>query len=339
VLYFGSIYAYIHFKARQRGIGAIPHDGPVPGFWHTMARAIPLLLPLVLLVYLLARDYSPFYASSASAVALWLISQIRTETRLGLRETLAALEATTREGLMLSATSAIAALVLGIIMISGLMLKVTAVTLALAKGSLLLGIGIVALISSIVGLGLPVTSAYIIVATLGAPALTELGLSALAAHLVIFWFAQTATITPPVCMTAFVAARIAEAPPMRTGWEALRVGIGLYLIPLMFAYTQILSSYWPAILFDATAGLLSLVTFTIVIEGYFRSALGIVGRAVMAAASAAFFFSTFSATIPGTAAWLLAGLSLIGGLWVQQGLARPVPPRPNGGVLVEESDP
>jgi len=338
VLYFGSIYAYIHFKAQRRGIGAIAHDGAVPGLWHTMGRAIPLLLPLVLLMYLLARDYSPFYASSASAVALWLVSQVRAETRLGVKETLAALEATTREGLMLSATSAIAAVVLGIIMISGLMLKVTAVTLALAQGSMLIGIGIVAVISSILGLGLPVTSAYVIVATLGAPALTELGMSALAAHLVIFWFAQTATITPPVCMTAFVAARIAGAPPMRTGWEALRVGIGLYLIPLMFAYSQILSGYWPEMLFDAAGGLLSLVAFSVVIEGHFRSVLGVVGRMVMAAASVVFFISTLGAIGPPTAAWMLTGIVLMAGLWLQQGPARPISPVGEDGVLAAGKD-
>lgn len=338
VLYFGSIYAYIHIRARRRGIVPLAHDGPIPGLWHTIGRGIHLLLPLVLLMYLLARDYSPFYASSASVVALWLFSQIRTETRLGLRETLAALEATTREGLMLSATSAIAAAVLGIIMISGLMLKVTAVTLALAKGSLLFGIGIVALISLVLGIGLPVTSAYIITSTLGAPALTELGMSLLAAHLVIFWFAQTATITPPVCMTAFVAAQIAGAPPMRTGWEALRVAIGLYLIPLMFAYTQILSGYWPAMLFDAAAGMLWLATFFVAIEGHFRSALGIVGRAVTVAACAAFFFSTFSPNIPQSVAWLLAGLGLMAGLWLQQGLTRQVPPIPDRDVLAPGND-
>ena len=71
-------------------------------------------------------------------------------------------------------------------------------------------------------MGLPITSAYVIVSTLGAPALTELGMSLLGAHLIVFWFAQSATITPPICMTAFVAAQIAEGPPMRTGFEALR---------------------------------------------------------------------------------------------------------------------
>ena len=249
------------------------------------ARAVHLLLPLVLLMYLLARDYSPFYASSASVVALWLSSQIRRETRLGLRETLAALEAATREGLMLSATSAIAARVLGIIMISGLMLKVTAVTLALAKGSLLLGIGIVALISSILGIGLPVTSAYIIVSTLGAPALTELGSSLLAAHL------HDLLVRPDGDdHSAGLHDRVRGSADRRSAADAHRLGSAasgesrLYVIPLMFAYTQILSGSWPAMLFDAAGGMLWLIAFAVVTEGYFRSASGMAGRVVRLAA-------------------------------------------------------
>jgi TRAP transporter 4TM/12TM fusion protein len=318
VLYFGSVYAYIDIKSRRRGIGAMAIEGSPPSVWRTVGRGIHLLLPLLFLMYLLARDYSPFYASSASAVALWLVSQLRAETRLDLRYTLLALEVTTREALTLSATSAIAAAVLGIITISGLMLKVTAVTLALAGGSLLLALFIVAVISSVLGMGLPVTSAYIIVSTLGAPALTELGLSLLAAHLVIFWFAQTATITPPVCMTAFVAARLADAPPMRTGFEALRVAIGLYLIPLMFAYTNLLSGNWLAMFFDAAAGMLWLITVTMVIEGYFRGILSWWQRAVITAAGAAFFVSTFDTTVTGTAGWLAAGVTCMVAVWIAQ---------------------
>ena len=91
-------------------------------------------------------------------------------------------------------------------------------------------------------------------------------------------------------------------------------------------------------LFDAAGGMLSLIAFAVLIEGYFRSALGLAGRGVVAAASVAFIVSTLSPTIPLTAAWLLAGMSLMGGLWLQQGLARPVPPADDGGVLARGND-
>jgi TRAP-type uncharacterized transport system fused permease subunit len=244
-------------------------------------------VPLLVLVYLLIRDYSPFYASAISVLALVLASALRAETRMSVTELLHALQLTTREALMLSATTAIAAVVVGVISLTGLMLKVTAAMVAVAGGSLLFGIAIVALISAVVGMGLPITSSYIIVSTLGAPALTELGLSLLAAHLIIFWFSQSATITPPVCMTAFVAAQIAGAPPMRTGFEALWLAKALYLVPLMT-------------------------------EGYYFGRLGIAGRGAVALASIAFFVSTFSRDIVSTVAWLVSGLAVLGALAVIQ---------------------
>ena len=110
-------------------------------------------------------------------------------------------------------------MIVGVISLTGVMLKTTSVMVTLAGGSILLGIVIVAMIASVLGMGLQITSAYIIVSTLGAPALMELGIPLLTAHLVIFWFAQSATITPPICLTAFVAAQIAEAQKLAREWR------------------------------------------------------------------------------------------------------------------------
>jgi len=189
---------------------------------------------------------------------------------------------------------------------------------ALAGGSLLAGIAIVAVISSILGMGLPITSGYIIVSTLGAPALTEFGMSVLGAHLMIFWFAQSATITPPICMTAFVAAQIAGAGPMRTGFETLRVAKALYFVPLLFAYTRILSGAWIPMLLDALAGMLLLLVFPVLTVGFFGGWLGVPARLVVAAAGVFFFVSTFSLNSLPSAVWLALGLLLIGCLSLYQ---------------------
>jgi TRAP transporter 4TM/12TM fusion protein len=322
VLYFGSLFAYVHVKARQRGMvrfheaGAAPVKDVIRRGWH-------LLLPLAVLVFLLARNYSPFFASGLSVVALVVLSWVREETRLTPPRLLLALEASTRGALVLSATSASAAVITGVINVTGLMLNMTSALLAAAAGSLLVGLVLVAFISSIVGLGLPITSTYIIVATLGAGALIELGTTPLAAHLIIFWFAQTATITPPVCMTAFVAAQIAGAPPMRTGWEAMRVAAALYLVPLMFAYTSILSGSPWRVLLDGLAGSLGVALIPVVTEGYLRGPLGTAGRLVVAAASLSFFVSAFGAGIGHTAAWLGLGILLVGVVWFRQRSAPP----------------
>jgi TRAP transporter 4TM/12TM fusion protein len=319
LLYFGSIYVYIHVKASKRGMVPMRTSEAIPGFWRTFWRGAHLLAPLAVLLYLMYRDYSPFYASAACVVTLLAVSYLRRESRLGWRDLLAVLEITTREALVLSATSAIAAVILGIITLSGMMLKITSLTLLLAKGSLIAGILLIALISTIVGLGLPVTSAYIIVATLGAPSLTELGMTLLAAHLLIFWFSQTATVTPPVAMTAFVAAQIAEAPMMRTAWESMWVAAGLYLVPLMFAYTNILSGDWLPMLADAAAGMFWLAMLPIIAEGWLRAPLGPAGRAVIALAAVCFFAAAFNRDLLLTLSWMAAGLTVVGVLAIYQG--------------------
>jgi TRAP transporter 4TM/12TM fusion protein len=318
LLFFGSLYAYVHTKAKSRGLRSIPTEGRAPSLGLTLVRCAYLLSPLGLLIYLLIRNYSPFYASSSCVVALLFVSSLRRETRLSPRSLLDALEASTRGALLLSSTAASAALMVGVITLTGLMLKVTSIMVALAGGSLLVAVAIVALVSSILGMGLPITSGYIIVSTLGAPALTELGMSVLGAHLMIFWFAQSATITPPICMTAFVAARIAEGPPMRTGFEALRVGKALYFVPLLFAFGGILSSRWEQVVLTAAAGLLFLLVFPAMTMGYYRGALVVTGRLVLLAAGLCALFSAFSLEIPISALWLAMSAAMLGGLFFYQ---------------------
>ena len=318
LLYFFSIWIYVDVKARKRGISVLSTGEPPRPLLPTVLRAAHLLAPLLILVYMLIRDFSPFYASSIAVLALLATGALRAETRMRPRELLRSLELTTRDALMLSATTAIAALVVGVISVTGLMLKVTATMVAMADGSLFLGLGILAVISAVVGMGLPITSSYIIVSTLGAPALTELGLSLLAAHLIIFWFSQSATITPPVCMTAFVAAQMAGAPPMRTGWEALYIAKALYLVPLMFAYSNLLSGNWAARMFDATAGLLWLAMFPVVAEAYYFGRMNLAARTAAAVAGVAFFMSTFSLDLAPTLTWLAAGLALMGAVTMWQ---------------------
>lgn len=325
LVYFGSLYGYVHIKAKKHGLGVLA-GVPRRSVLVTLSNGWPLLVPLGLLLYLLFRNYSPFYASAASVVALIAMSYLRPETRMSPSRLALALEASTRGALVLSATAASAAVIMGVITITGLMLKVTSLMVGLAGGSLFVGILLVAAVSTVIGLGLPVTSTYIIVSTLGAAALSELGATLLAAHLIIFWFAQTATITPPVCMTAFVAAAIAGARPMRTGFEAMRVGAALYLVPFMFAYTNVLSNSVWRVVFDSAASLLALVFMTAAVEGYFRSHLRIPERLVVLAASACFFISTFSLALLTTGAWLAAGLALLGGLALRQNRLTPATP-------------
>lgn len=324
LVYFGSLFAYVHLKAKKHGLQPEPAE-KVPDVWSTFGRAWPLILPLLALVYLLVQGYSAFYAGSLATVALVVCGLFRKETRLTPRRLIKALEASTRGALLLSATSACAAIILGLISISGLMLKVTSVLVELSGGSLFIAVAVIAGISAFIGLGMPITATYIIVSALGAAALVELGAPLLAAHLIIFWVAQTATITPPVCMTAFVAASIADGPPMRTGFEAMRVGKALYLVPLLFAFSNLLGPTVTEVLLSATAALGALVLFTVAFEGYWRSPLGIPARVWALFGSVSFAFSAFSPTEFGVLTWFFGGCVVVVGLFLVPFFRREAP--------------
>jgi len=293
LVYFGSLYAYVHLKARKRDL-VVLDNGDTPPVRETLRRAWPLVIPIIILVVLLVQGFSAYYAGAVATIALVVFGYAREETRLTPRRLVAALEASTRGALLLSATSACAAVILGLISITGLMLKVTSVLVVFSGGSLLVAVLLIALISAVIGMGMPITATYIIVSALGAAALGELGAPLLAAHLIIFWVAQTATITPPVCMTAFVAAAIAQSPPMRTGFEAMRVGKALYLIPLLFAFSNLLSDSLVEVVLAAGAALGALVLFTAAFEGFWRAPLRRVGRLSALVASGSFGVSAFS---------------------------------------------
>ena len=328
VLYFGSVYAYVHVKAQMRSAG-VPDRASlgavVPILRRTAVQGFHLAIPMALLLALLFLDYSPFYASACAVVAMVVVSALRRQSRIAPARLLEVFGATTREVVALSATMASAALIVGVISLTGLMLKTTSLVVGLAGGALLPALLLVALISLVLGTGLPVTSTYIILATVAAPALSELGLSLLAAHLIIYWFSQTATITPPVCLTAFVAAQIAQASPMRTGLEALRIGIGLYLVPFMFAYSSLLSGNRWAMTADAAAGLMFLALVPVVTEGFYRAPLGAAARATAAAAAACFFVTASTTDVRTSLAFLAVGLAILCALAFAHS-RRPVPP-------------
>ena len=129
------------------------------------------------------------------------------------------------------------------------------------------------MIAYLLGMGLPISTSYIILATLSGSALVEMGVPILVAHLTIFWFTQLATITPPVCMTAFAAAGIAGSAPMKTGFTALKMGFTFYYVPVLFVYSQLINGSvleQCLIAVITTIAIYFLGTFT---EGYFMGAM------------------------------------------------------------------
>ena len=321
ILYFASVFAYVHGKAKKMGLQPSTALGTTPILF-TLKQGAHLIMPLVILVWMLVVGYTPFYASSIAVVALVAVSYLRRETRLTLARLIKGFEQTTRGALMLSVTAATAAIVMGVITSTGLMMKITSITLALSQGSLFIGTLLIAVISLVIGMGLPVTMSYILVSTLAAPALAELGAPILVAHLVIFWFSQDSTITPPLCTTAFVSAAIAGAPPMRTGLETMKVAKALYVVPFLLVYSDLLSGELLPALGDFVSALIALVLFSSVLTGYLSGPLSPLGRLGLTVATGSFLLASFSSTIPSSLLWIATGSVMALAVYGSQGRRR-----------------
>ncbi|MFD1037266.1 TRAP transporter permease [Virgibacillus byunsanensis] len=267
LIFFTTIWFFIDAKARKKGISGLDKN-ETPDLKKSIIRSWHLFLPIVILVIMLLNNFTPFIAGSVTTILIFIMAMLRKETRMGIKKLFLIIEKCSINMMMITGIIACAAIIVAVINQTGMMMKSTSIILSLSGGSLIITILLLALLSYILGMGLPVVTAYLILAALGAPALIELGIPALAAHLTIFWFSQLSTITPPVCMTAFAAAAIAKANPMRTGFNALKIGTPFYLVPILFLFTDILTGNWLTGIIVGISAMSALYMFSGSTEGY-----------------------------------------------------------------------
>jgi len=312
IIYFASIYAIIEIKARKYGLKGMSKE-ELPPVKEAIKRGIHLFLPLVILVILLGIGRTPFVASALSTILIIVFSWFRKDTRMRPKEIIQGLEESTKNMMTITSVCACAAVIMGAITLTGLIMKVTSIILVVSGGAVLFALFLLALISLVIGMGMPVTLSYILISTLGAPALTELGVSLLAAHLALFWFSQTSTITPPVCMTAFVAAEIAQDKHfMRVGLSTFSIAKFLYIIPLFFVFTPLLSEDISGPLRVLLQALPLLVVIAIITEGYLLDRLKIWGWGIMILSTISFAAAVFSNEFIGIFSFTLLGVLTAG---------------------------
>lgn len=278
ILYFLSVGCFVHIRALKLGIEKMSAS-ELPSIKAQLKLGAHYLIAIFVLVYMLVRGYSPTYSVCLSLLALIAISFLRKESRLTLSTVLEALVGSAQKAIPVSAACAAAGIVVGAVGLTGLGLKFSAMVISVAGGNWIYAIILVMIASLFLGMGLPVTAAYVVLAVLAVPGLRELGLSALVAHLVVFWYSQDSNITPPVCLAAFAAAGIANAKPMKTGLHSWALAKGLYIIPFLFVYTPILltGGFFPALRVAIFAAI-GLFCFTVFLEGYMIRSLGIIQR-------------------------------------------------------------
>ena len=241
LLYYLSIGIMVHCEAKRLGLRGLP-EGEVQPVGAVLRAGWFHVIPLALLMVFLYAGYSPPYAAGVAVGATVLVSWLNRDgsLRMGPKGVWEALIDGSASSLIVGATAGAIGIIVGVVSLTGLGLKLSNIIVSLAGSSLLFAVFLVAFASLVLGMGLPITASYLVLAVLAVPALASYGVPVLAAHMIVFWLSQDSNFTPPVCLGAYVAASIAGADPWKTGWTSLKFGKMLYVMALLFAYTSIL---------------------------------------------------------------------------------------------------
>ncbi len=341
ILYFASVAMFVRIEAKKSGLAVIDEEGVKAG--EVLRKGgLPFLLPISVLIGLLIYGLTPTYAAGISILAVIVASWL-TPNKMGPKAIVAALALGARNMITTAILLCSVGLIVNVIATAGIGNTFSLMITTWAGDSLLIAFILIALASLVLGMGLPVTAAYIVLGILSAPALYNLisnleiidviasgavpedakailliaapelaetlgqpmsyeaakalldkvpidlvnasrdqiltaktlTLALLSAHMIIFWLSQDSNVTPPVCLTAFTAAAIAKTPPMATGFTAWKVAKGLYIVPLLFAYTHFLGGSWYEVLSVFAFGLVGIYALAGVLEGYLERPVNI----------------------------------------------------------------
>jgi len=285
VLYFFAVGLMVHFEAVRAGLQGLP-DKEVPPFRKSL-RNLHLLIPLVGLVYALVAGYTAFWAAFVAIVLSAAVSFVRAETRLTWRKTWDALEKGGTDMLLIATATAAAGIIVGVVGLTGLPLRFTSLVLSYGEATLVLPLILTMVACLVLGVGMPAAAAYIIVASLAVPAIIDLGVPILAAHLFAYYFAVLANVTPPVAMAAFAGASVARAPMMRTAVTASKLALTGFLVPYLFVYgpSLLMTGNAATILWSSLTALCGVFTLSAALEGWLLGRANLLERALLIGAA------------------------------------------------------
>jgi TRAP transporter 4TM/12TM fusion protein len=267
ILYVMSLIFVVHFEAKRCDIISEKVDKKV--LIEDIKKFIHLLIPLVLLIYLIIKGRSLMYSAIISIAVLIILCFIRKESRMSMNDILKTLISGAMSSVTVAMPCALAGIVIGIMVYSGLGLRFSSLVASLSSGNLLLALSMAMVMIIILGMGMPSSAAYVMSAVLLSGAITNLGVEPIVAHMFIFYFANLSMITPPVALASYTAAGIAGTKLWDTGIEAFKLSMVIFMIPFIFVYE-------PALL---GLGNIPSIIYVIITTGLgvFAMAAGIIG--------------------------------------------------------------
>nr|WP_077215466.1 TRAP transporter permease [Bacillus dakarensis] len=298
VLYFMAVIMQVHFRAGRQNLKGIP-KADLPQLKVIMKERGHLLLPIVFLVVLLYQSIPIGHAAFYTIVSTVIVAAFKKSTRMSIKDILEALDSGARQSLSVMVACAVVGIIIGVVSLTSFGNVMTSSIASLGAGSLFLTLFFTMIASMVLGMGLPSIPAYIITATMAAPALAEFGIPILVAHMFVFYFGIFANITPPVALAAFAGAGISGGDPMRTGFTSLRLSVAGFLIPYLFVYNPAMmmidttgvginSKEFPMapvldiVLITITA-IIGIIALSAAVEGYFKTSLNPFIRLILGA--------------------------------------------------------
>lgn len=255
------------------------------------------------------------YAASYTILITIVVSWLRKETRMGLKEIIEALEDGAKQSLPVMAACAVVGIIIGVVNLTSFGTVMTSYIVTFGAGSLLLTLILTMLASIVLGMGLPSIPAYIITATMAAPALADFNIPLLVSHMFVFYFGIFANITPPVALASFAGAGIAGGDPMHTGWQSLKLALAGFIIPFIFVYNPnmlmidinnavITANSFPLpavteIISVCVTSILGVIGLSAAIEGYFKHSINNIFRIILAVGSVLLISPEFISDIIG----------------------------------------
>jgi TRAP transporter 4TM/12TM fusion protein len=271
LLYYLGILIQVQLRASKQNLQGIPKSD-LPKLGQVMREQGHLLLPIVFLLYMLLFSGSTVIFSAFWAiVATIVVSMSRKSTRMSIRQILDAFSEGTRAVVSVAVACAVVGIIIGVVSITGFGLNMANAIIQLGQANLMATLFLTMITCMILGMGLPSIPAYLITATMAAPALVRLGIPPLAAHMFVFYFAMFANITPPVALASFAAAGLSGGDPMKTGLQSVRLSLAGFIVPYMFIYNSALllidTSFFIALRVTITA-IIGVCMIGMATEGY-----------------------------------------------------------------------
>lgn len=302
-LYFAGIWLGVHFEAKRGNLKGIPRN-QLPKIGTILKERGHLALPLIVIVYLLVSGYTPMRAALVAIVLSILCSALRKSTRMKPIEIVRGLDRGARNVLSVLVACAAAGIIIGVVTKTGVGLKLASGLLDLSGGLLLPTMFFTMITAIVLGMGVPTTANYVITSTIAAPALVQMGVPVLCAHMFVFYFGIIADVTPPVALAAFAGSGIAGGNPLRTGINASKLAIAAFIIPYMFVLSPVLLMLEGTMLdlfMTTLTALIGMVALSSALIGYLADNCSLLERLVLIAGGLMMIKPGFTTDIAGFA--------------------------------------